>query len=324
MEDFNKIMQVQWRHLLYFVLACTGWTVVLLAHQSINPSTFTDGNDAVMDNSRLFEKTPLKTLSKTSSIVSLSNQIPNQIQVADHISQESPQNPTQNLSNQSPQNLPQQLAQQSLLKNSQNKSQVKSQEHHLPLAYPLLKKVTPSSSYGVRIDPFSHQLGNHEGIDLPAIKGTPILASASGKVVAAGYDAGYGNSVTIDHGNGFITKYGHADQLLVKIGQSVDQSQSIALVGSTGKSTGPHLHFEIRKNDQFLNPTSWMLSNQGFDLGTPIENAQNSSVQARAKTQSNLARNQINHPTKPNQNRNFYQTGDLVAVVRVRSGKLVQ
>lgn len=189
-------------------------------------------------------------------------------------------------------------------------------ETYLPKAYPLLKKVAPSSTFGVRLDPFSHQLGNHPGIDLPAIKGTPILASAAGKVVAAGYDAGYGNQVTIDHGNGYVTKYGHADQLLVKVGQLITQSQTIALVGSTGKSTGPHLHYEILKNDQFVNPTLWLGASGGFDQNTSFEKVESVSLHNFPRAKKILG--------KTNQKRDFYQTGDLVAVVKIRSGNLSQ
>lgn len=109
-------------------------------------------------------------------------------------------------------------------------------------------KGTISSIFGVRIDPVYGGGAVHEGLDIANDIGTNVMATAAGIVTFAGYDGGYGNLVEIDHGNGFVTRYGHNSVLLVSTGMTVQQGQSIALMGSTGKSTGPHLHYEVRVN----------------------------------------------------------------------------
>ena len=111
-----------------------------------------------------------------------------------------------------------------------------------------------SSDYGARIGPFTGLHENHDGLDIPAQLGSPILAAGKGTVIYAAYAPGYGNLVEIDHGQGVITRYGHADRLLVKVGEMIEQSQEIATVGSTGKSTGPHLHFEVSKGGVSIDP----------------------------------------------------------------------
>jgi hypothetical protein len=113
---------------------------------------------------------------------------------------------------------------------------------------PLDQKLVISSAFGLRTSPFSGEHEQHEGLDIPAQTGSPILATGNGKVIYAGFASGYGNMVEIDHGQGYATRYGHAQTLLVKTGDEVKQSQAIATVGSTGKSTGPHLHFEVSLN----------------------------------------------------------------------------
>jgi len=101
------------------------------------------------------------------------------------------------------------------------------------------------SRFGWRIDPFTGRQALHTGLDFEATVGTPIVAAAGGVVVTAEPHPEYGNMVEIDHGNGLVTRYGHASKLLVKKGDLVKRGQEIALVGSTGRSTGPHLHFEV-------------------------------------------------------------------------------
>jgi murein DD-endopeptidase MepM/ murein hydrolase activator NlpD len=115
-----------------------------------------------------------------------------------------------------------------------------------------------SSNFGFRIDPFTGQRAYHDGIDFPAERGTPIQAAASGKVVFAGTQPEYGKMVDIDHGNGLVTRYAHASRLLVKEGDVVVAGQPIAAVGSTGRSTGPHLHFEVRQNGAPQNPARFL------------------------------------------------------------------
>ena len=98
----------------------------------------------------------------------------------------------------------------------------------------------------------------HEGIDIAAPIGTPIWAAAAGTVIYAGWLSGYGSLVLVDHGNGLATAYAHASAILVVLGQQVSQGETIALVGSTGHSTGPHLHFEVRINGVAVDPLLYL------------------------------------------------------------------
>ncbi len=118
-----------------------------------------------------------------------------------------------------------------------------------------------SSNFGYRIDPFTGLRSFHEGIDFPAQIGTPVVAAASGKVVAAEVHPQYGKMVEIDHGNGLISRYAHTSQIFVKVGDLVVRGQRIASVGSTGRSTGPHLHFEVRLNGVPQNPARFLSAN---------------------------------------------------------------
>lgn len=115
-----------------------------------------------------------------------------------------------------------------------------------------------SSNFGYRIDPFTGAKSFHEGIDFPASAGTAIVAAASGKVVYAGYHAEYGKIIEIDHGNGLLSRYAHASQIFVNEGDLVVRGQRLGSVGSTGRSTGPHLHFEVRLNGVPQNPARFL------------------------------------------------------------------
>jgi murein DD-endopeptidase MepM/ murein hydrolase activator NlpD len=131
------------------------------------------------------------------------------------------------------------------------------------MAYPSRMPVTGgrvpvSSHYGTRRDPFTGRLARHTGLDIPARHGTPILASGGGRVVSAGYQGAYGQTVVIDHGDGLATLYGHASKLLVRPGEVVMPQQKIALVGSTGRSTGPHLHFEVIRSGKRVEPRQYL------------------------------------------------------------------
>ncbi len=115
-----------------------------------------------------------------------------------------------------------------------------------------------SSSYGWRIDPFNGSKAFHEGLDFTANSGTAIRAAADGIVSTAERTPDYGNIVKIDHGSGLETRYAHASKLLVKPGERVVKGQVVAQVGSTGRSTGPHLHYEIRLNGNALDPRKYL------------------------------------------------------------------
>jgi murein DD-endopeptidase MepM/ murein hydrolase activator NlpD len=111
-----------------------------------------------------------------------------------------------------------------------------------------------TSGFGPRSDPFTGARADHHGVDVGAPEGTPIRAPAPGVVLRAGPRGGYGNEVEIDHGGGVVTVYGHASEVLVNPGQRIEAGQEIARVGSTGRSTGPHLHFEVRMGGQAVDP----------------------------------------------------------------------
>ncbi|MFO1379716.1 MAG: M23 family metallopeptidase [Chitinivorax sp.] len=118
--------------------------------------------------------------------------------------------------------------------------------------------VTPSSNFGLRLDPFSGRAAMHNGIDFVAPIGTPVYAADAGVVKSAGLTPQFGWTVELDHGRGVTTRYAHAYRLWVRPGQPVAEGQKIAEVGSTGKSTGPHLHFEVRYNGAPLNPMRYL------------------------------------------------------------------
>ena len=113
-----------------------------------------------------------------------------------------------------------------------------------------------TSTYGLRTHPLTGQQQMHAAIDIAALKGTPIRAPGDGIVTFAGENPSLGNMIVIDHGYGIITRYGHNNANLVRAGQKVKRGDVIATVGSTGRSTGPHLHYEIRFNDVAVNPLS--------------------------------------------------------------------
>jgi murein DD-endopeptidase MepM/ murein hydrolase activator NlpD len=115
-----------------------------------------------------------------------------------------------------------------------------------------------SSNYGYRIDPITGRNSFHAGVDVIAPSGTPVVAAAGGVVSAVGFVAEYGNIVEIDHDNDLTTRYAHLLRSQVRIGDVVMKGQAIAQVGSTGRSTGPHLHFEVREKGIALNPNKFL------------------------------------------------------------------
>lgn len=124
--------------------------------------------------------------------------------------------------------------------------------------FPLTSYTRVSSKYGYRIHPITGTKKLHSGIDYAAPYGTSILAAEDGVVLTSGWNSGYGYCVTINHGGGYVTLYGHCSSLLVNAGQTVTKGQTIAKVGSTGNSTGNHLHFEVRINGNTVNPEGYL------------------------------------------------------------------
>ncbi len=116
-----------------------------------------------------------------------------------------------------------------------------------------------SSTFGTRSSPFSGDLSQHKGLDIAADSGTPIIAPASGIVSYASFDEGYGKLISIDHGHGIVTRFGHCSQMYVKVGQQVRRGDIIGAVGTTGRSTGPHLHYEVRLGGVPVNPEKFIL-----------------------------------------------------------------
>jgi murein DD-endopeptidase MepM/ murein hydrolase activator NlpD len=134
---------------------------------------------------------------------------------------------------------------------------VRSQARKLPFNNPSpASDIT--SSFGNRLDPFLGRLALHAGIDFRAPTGTRILATAPGTVITAGKTGGYGNMVEIDHGNGITTRYAHLSTILVNVGDTITTGEAIARSGSTGRSTGPHLHYEVRLNGEAVDPMRFL------------------------------------------------------------------
>jgi murein DD-endopeptidase MepM/ murein hydrolase activator NlpD len=123
-------------------------------------------------------------------------------------------------------------------------------------SFPLKELKRISSGFGARTDPFTGHTRFHHGMDIAASQGTPVYPASSGKVIFSGKKGGYGNMIEILHDDGLVTRYGHNAENTVKEGDIVSPSQPIAYVGSTGRSTGPHLHFEVLRNGKALDPES--------------------------------------------------------------------
>ncbi len=128
----------------------------------------------------------------------------------------------------------------------------------VPYRKPVLGEVEFSSGFGVRSDPFIGRPAMHTGLDFRASMGDPVRATANGKVESAGWSGGYGRMVEIDHGNGLSTRYGHLSEIEVKVGDLIKIGQIIGAVGSTGRSTGPHLHYETRIDGEAVDPQRFL------------------------------------------------------------------
>jgi murein DD-endopeptidase MepM/ murein hydrolase activator NlpD len=125
-----------------------------------------------------------------------------------------------------------------------------------PMQWPVAGRIT--SPFGERKNPMSGGDDFHPGLDIAADQGAPIAAAAAGRVISAGPDGGYGNLIVVDDGGGITTRYGHCSQIFARVGEIVSPGQTIGAVGSTGHSTGPHLHFEVRVNDRPVDPADFL------------------------------------------------------------------
>ncbi len=151
------------------------------------------------------------------------------------------------------------------------RTQVERLSHTLgtvPVRKPILGDIDLTSSFGVRSDPFGRGPAMHSGLDFRSGHGDPVRATANGKIVTAGWNGGYGKMVEIDHGNDITTRYGHLSEIEVKVGQTVRVGQTIGRVGSTGRSTGPHLHYETRIDGDAVDPQKFLRA--GLRLGNAL------------------------------------------------------
>jgi murein DD-endopeptidase MepM/ murein hydrolase activator NlpD len=133
------------------------------------------------------------------------------------------------------------------------------QKKMIPTQPPVLNKAV-GSAFGWRSDPITGQSALHTGLDFQAVTGTPIYAAAGGVVIVQEYHSAYGNMIEIDHGNNIVTRYAHASKTFVQSGDLIKRGQKIAEVGSTGRSTGPHLHFEVLVNGSFQDPQKFLFA----------------------------------------------------------------
>jgi murein DD-endopeptidase MepM/ murein hydrolase activator NlpD len=138
----------------------------------------------------------------------------------------------------------------------------------VPVRKPIMGEIDLSSGFGVRSDPFLGRPAMHTGLDFRSSTGDPVRATANGTVESAGWSGGYGKMVEIDHGNGFSTRYGHMSEIEVKVGQHIKIGQIIGRVGSTGRSTGPHLHYETRIDGDAVDPQKFLRA--GLRLGNAL------------------------------------------------------
>jgi murein DD-endopeptidase MepM/ murein hydrolase activator NlpD len=151
----------------------------------------------------------------------------------------------------------------------------------LPVSGPI------SSGYGVRRSPFDHHFVKHKGLDIAAPLGTPVLASADGDVIFSGWSRAFGKTLVLAHSYGIVTKYAHNSQLYAKVGEHVSKGQLISRVGSTGRSTGPHLHYEVWINGRSVSPRRFLTEQPSYE--TLVAQAEKTEESARASIEPVLA-----------------------------------
>jgi murein DD-endopeptidase MepM/ murein hydrolase activator NlpD len=139
----------------------------------------------------------------------------------------------------------------------------------VPVRKPVSGELDPSSPFGVRIDPFLHIAAMHTGIDFRGEVGDPVHATAAGTVTVAGWSGGYGKMVEVDHGSGLTTRYGHLSQIDVSVGDKVRVGQIVGRMGSTGRSTGPHVHYETRVDGEAVDPQKFLNAGAKLEGGGP-------------------------------------------------------
>jgi murein DD-endopeptidase MepM/ murein hydrolase activator NlpD len=135
----------------------------------------------------------------------------------------------------------------------------------VPVRKPVDGEIDLASGFGVRMDPFTGSPAMHTGLDLQGDAGDAVRATASGTVTHAGWSGGYGRVVDIDHGNGLSTRYAHLSSIDVRVGQAVRSGQIVGKIGSTGRSTGPHLHYETRMRGAAVDPQKFLRAGQRLD-----------------------------------------------------------
>jgi murein DD-endopeptidase MepM/ murein hydrolase activator NlpD len=135
----------------------------------------------------------------------------------------------------------------------------------VPVRKPITGEIDTTSGFGVRMDPFIRAPAMHTGLDFRGTTGDPIRATAAGTVASAGLNGGYGKMVEIDHGNGLSTRYAHLSEINVSVGQTIRIGQIVGKLGSTGRSTGPHLHYETRVDGEAVDPQKYLRA--GIRLG---------------------------------------------------------
>ncbi|MFM7029409.1 MAG: M23 family metallopeptidase [Chakrabartia sp.] len=152
----------------------------------------------------------------------------------------------------------------------------------IPSAKPVTLNISLSSGFGVRSDPFRGGAAMHAGVDIPGPIGTPVFATADGVVGRAGWVGGYGNLIELEHGQSIQTRYGHLSQIIAQPGTRVKRGDLIGLMGSTGRSTGSHLHYEVRLEGRAVNPTVF-LRTDGYLLAMERRSASGVALGGPAK-----------------------------------------